>query len=288
MDLYINSANKTIISDPQFRTPISSISFKRGDSADILISFYDNSGSIETVSYNRGIQFGIKEANVFNGDYVVYTDDITPLSASNQYSVSPSFNTTELNAQLSSNEASVTLMLEITWTDDGGTSWSSTNTIPCIVYNDVIKDGEELPTSAYPPAEWFEAPTLVENVTISGSLSTGGGTPVTIPTLYRDGESGGKPFYNDNPGGVYDYALSWLSSPDNYWYLEDGYTGATWRSYADTSTADSLTLSGVTGTGTAFTTLHEVSTVPPFFRITSDYLYVNDGTNWRRVGLSAF
>jgi hypothetical protein len=178
MVIYIDKATKQFITDPTFKARIDSFSFKRGDKADVEVYFV-NGNSVEALnlSGSADVRFGIKASGKYDGEFLVYTEDYT---FQNQgYYLEPSFNTTVLNAYLSSGDsnenndvAELSTMLEITWSDSVGLSaWQSTPTVTAIIQNDVIKLDEGLPSSLPNPDDYLAENAVVFNQAQSLSAS---------------------------------------------------------------------------------------------------------------------
>lgn len=154
MKLYVDLESLQLIEAPGFRSPVTSLRFKRGDAAKLEVAFLADGltpvpiGNPATLE----IHFGAKASGAYGGDYLVHDPDWTmPATDATEpvYQCSPSFNTVELNAALlvgSSEEASVTLMGEISWSDGVGAP-TSTRTFQIVVENDVNRGAEISPTS---------------------------------------------------------------------------------------------------------------------------------------------
>ena len=160
MRIYISEDTNSIVADPNFLAPVSGLSFKRGDSAKIEIVFVTGNEA-NTPAPDRLVVFGIKESGKYDGDFLVTADDYTISGTS--YVLTPSFNTTDLNDALNSGDAndgndiaSLTAMLEITWSDDEGGNWQSTATITATISNDVIKGVESAPSELPTPIDWID------------------------------------------------------------------------------------------------------------------------------------
>lgn len=159
MKLYISTDTNTFITNPLFPAPISSVSFKRGDSATVELVFVTNNAEV-TATAGRQIQFGIKESGKYDGSYLVSQTSYTLSGTS--YVLKPSFNTVAINTLLGSGDAnttndiaSVSCMLEVTWSVDSGANWFSTNTIEAVINNDVNKGSEGTPLSNPTPEAWL-------------------------------------------------------------------------------------------------------------------------------------
>ena len=158
MRLYIDKRNNKLVDSDLAKYPISEVSFKRGDSSRIEIIFLDGNTALSATN-DKDLKFGIKPTGVYDGEFMVYESNYTCLSTA--YIMKPSFNTTALSAllhcdSLSTNDvASVNGMLEITWSENGGTEWFSTNTVTATIYNDVIKGGESGVLQSLTPEQWM-------------------------------------------------------------------------------------------------------------------------------------
>jgi len=157
--LYVDLETLQLIEGPGFRNPTSSLRFKRGDAAQIEVTFLAGGTTPVAIGdpLNLEIQFGIKPRNRYDIGYLVRSASwIMPTTEPPIYRCSPSFNTIELNSALGvgsatgSELAEITLMGEITWRE-GSAEPTSTRTFLVVVENDVNRGTEGVPTSAEPP-----------------------------------------------------------------------------------------------------------------------------------------
>jgi hypothetical protein len=152
MDLYWNLSSNRLVTGLQSAVPITAMEFKRRDGAEFRIHFL-RSGSQELVEMpsTLDIRFGLKEVGDFGGPVVVFADTFT--ESDGLWIANPSFNTTELDALFGSDpeEAAVQLIGELTFRNDVGEPWQSTQTFLVTVQNDVIRGDEGTPTDAAPP-----------------------------------------------------------------------------------------------------------------------------------------
>lgn len=169
MKLYVDLETLQLIEGPGFRSPVSSLRFKRGDSALLEVSFLANGSNPVTIGdpQTLEIQFGVKPRGRFDVGHIVHSAAwIMPSSgaATPSYSCSPSFNTVELDSALGVGSstgtelAEITLMGEITWREGSGQP-TSTRTFLVVVENDVNRGTEGVPVSAapaYPAAQSIE------------------------------------------------------------------------------------------------------------------------------------
>ena len=151
MKLYVDLETLQLIDAPGFRSPVTSLRFKRGDAATLEVAFLSSSASVRSRigdSDTLAMQFGIKAAADYAGGYLVHETEWTMPSdtdVSPVYVCSPSFNTTALNAAIgvggSTELAALEAMAEITWVDGSGKP-ASTRTFEIIIENDVNRGTE--------------------------------------------------------------------------------------------------------------------------------------------------
>lgn len=159
MKLYVDLDTSQFVADPLFKVPVESVSFKRGDAANVELSFVKGN-TLTGLESGATVAFGIKNSGDYDGDFLAYaaTDEFT--SVSHSYSIGPSFNTAALNEALGmdgtqgNDIASLNAMLEVTWSEASGV-WASSRTITATILNDVIKGGEGTPTSLPSPDDWL-------------------------------------------------------------------------------------------------------------------------------------
>jgi hypothetical protein len=158
--LYIDLETLDLIAGPGFRNPISSLRFKRGDSALLEVAFLTGGATATSIGDpdDMELQFGVKPRGRYDVAYLCHTADWTmpaPDAVSPVYQCSPSFNTVELDSALGVGSSTgtelseITLMGEITWREGAGQPTSS-RTFYVIVENDVNRGTEGIPTDADP------------------------------------------------------------------------------------------------------------------------------------------
>ena len=169
MKLYVDLDTFQLIEAPGFRNPVSSLRFKRGDSARLEVSFLDAGIRPTSIGDPQSleIQFGVKPRNRYDIGYLVHDAAWTmPATGSDApvYLCSPNFNTIELDSALGlgastgSELPEITLMGEITWRE-GQHPPTSTRTFLVVVENDVNRGTEGIPLSAQPA---YPGPTAIE------------------------------------------------------------------------------------------------------------------------------
>lgn len=213
--IFIDADNFNFISDPAFKSTTGSYTFKRGDRAPLYLNFVSGNTVLSAVP-GKTIKFGVKKLGEYDSTFVVstsaYTINTSPFTGLSSYLLQPSFNTVELNQLLSAfdndpgnDQASITLMGEITVSDDG-VNFDSTNTVNIVVNNDVIRNDESTPLINPSPVEW-----LCTNL---GSLSCG--IIMNNPVLDEGGPYnniaitgfGGSVYTNGEAGEIATYGIS--------------------------------------------------------------------------------
>ncbi len=161
MKLHVDLETLQLIQGPGQRSAVSSLRFKRGDSARLQVVFLEN-GVTPAIIGDPGtleIQIGIKPRNQFDRSYLVHSADWSMPSEGDDapaYECAISFNTLQLDSALNIGSASagelpeITLMGEITWREGTGEP-TSTRTFLVVVENDVNRGTEGVPVSAEPP-----------------------------------------------------------------------------------------------------------------------------------------
>jgi hypothetical protein len=160
MQLFINTANRQFVSDPAFQSRVARVDFKRGDAAQIDLVFVAGNAPVELAT-GALIRLGIKASGKYDGDFLVFENSYN--KSGTTYTIAPSFNTQELNDILASGDGNDSndvpfhdAMLEITWSEDNGTTWTSSETLLCRIINDVIKGEENAPTTLPNPEDWLD------------------------------------------------------------------------------------------------------------------------------------
>ena len=210
MRLYVDLETLQLIEGPGFRNPVNSLRFKRGDAAQLEVTFLANGTTPATIGdpATLELQFGIKPRGRYDVGYLVHESDWTlpaPEAESPSYLCSPSFNTNELDSAMQGGSATgserseSTLMGEITWREGAGEP-TSTRTFLVVVDNDVNRGTEGVPTDAEPA---YPLPAAIELVARKGvadgypSLDSGGARipvaqlPATAELTTRKGVANG-------------------------------------------------------------------------------------------------
>jgi hypothetical protein len=176
MKIYLDQDTNTFVSDPNFKANLTGITLKRGDAAAISFEFVSGNTTL-SASPTRLLQFGVKQNGDYDGDFIIFNDTFTIVGT--EYRMPVDTNTLAISALLPGDTASVTLWCEATWSDDAGSTWSSSNSIAMTINNDIIKGNEGISLSAWSsPALWLETsnPNYLAIGTTPGYLKTENGS----------------------------------------------------------------------------------------------------------------
>lgn len=83
------------------------------------------------------------------------------------------------------------------------------------------------------------APPFAAAITVTGTLTSDGTTPVVFPTLYYAGLSSGAPAYTDTGTQLTKQYVVWKNG--GMWYLFDIATDANWQSGVEALTPEAVT-----------------------------------------------
>jgi hypothetical protein len=188
--LHVDLETLQLIQGPGQRGAVSSLRFKRGDSAKLQIVFLENGITPVTIGNPAAleIQIGIKPRNQFDRSYLAHSADWSMPSGGDDapaYECALSFNTLQLNSALnvgsptSEELPEITLMGEITWREGAGEP-TSTRTFLVVVENDVNRGGEQ------PPAALTEDPSNGATLLSGNALPTTTGGTFALLSDIRD------------------------------------------------------------------------------------------------------
>lgn len=140
------------------------LTFKRGDSVRLNVVFLDSANQPITIPDGSVITMAVKPLNEYDSTilYAYQTVTVNGQAAADGYNLDFTLDGLDLydalrvNAPLEADVASVSGMLELTWTQDGGTTYASTqNEALFIVNNDVIRGNEATPINLPSPESWL-------------------------------------------------------------------------------------------------------------------------------------
>lgn len=144
MRVYINLDNRAFVVSPTLLQEVSTLYFTRRDVVPVEVQFVRGGTVVELGAGATG-QIGLKKtyAGSFLANDSGWTKSGTGTSTVYQFDLNLS--TTPLNAEFPlDTEDAITAKVEIEWSVDGTTS--STLPTSCVIYNDVIRGGESVPT----------------------------------------------------------------------------------------------------------------------------------------------
>ena len=144
MRVYVNLDSREFVVSPVLLQRVSTLSFTRRDVVPVQVQFVRGGTVVELAAGATGAM-GLKKT--FAGSFLANDAGFTKTGTGSTtvYQFDLNLNTTNLNAEFPlDTEESITAKVEIEWTEYGTTS--STLPTSAIVYNDVIRGGEGVPT----------------------------------------------------------------------------------------------------------------------------------------------
>jgi hypothetical protein len=144
MRVYVNLDSREFVVSPVLLQRVSTLSFTRRDVVPVQVQFVRGGTVVELAAGASGAM-GLKKT--FAGSFLANDAGFTKTGTGSTtvYQFDLNLNTTNLNAEFPlDTEESITAKVEIEWTESGTTS--STLPTSAIVYNDVIRGGEGVPT----------------------------------------------------------------------------------------------------------------------------------------------
>jgi hypothetical protein len=144
MKVYVNLDSREFVVSPVLLQRVSTLSFTRRDVVPVEVQFVRSGAVVELAAGATGAM-GLKKT--FAGSFLANDAGFTKTGTGSTtvYQFDLNLNTTNLNAEFPlDTEESITAKVEIEWTESGTTS--STLPTSAIVYNDVIRGGEGVPT----------------------------------------------------------------------------------------------------------------------------------------------
>lgn len=291
MKIFVNVESRQLQESVGVSRMVSTLAFKRGDGASVEIIFVRDGVQVELTSGSI-VTFGAKLSGKYDANALVLENGFTLTGSGTtaSYVGAPSFNTEDLDAALekdgddTNDVPYLDLMGEISWTDGPTGEPTSTDTFTVRVNNDVLR-GDEVG-----PIDITEGTPVNEKLTITGTLTSNGTTPVTFPFLYKSGTQSGKSKYQDSTG---QYISNWDGSQ---WTVGSNDTPeAYWTSSENVSTPDLVVTwtpaSPATGTPTVAKTA-ATSGRAGSMRFDEDFQYLacsfsSGSPFWKKIALSA-
>lgn len=160
MRLYIDLDLLRFVQSPGTRSAPSSFVLKRGDSTPITLQFC-RSGELVSLPPSASLEIGIKEKGDYGDEFLAHSATTqNPATANGPYEIVLSLNTDELwdvlrlDAPEGDELADLQANLEVTWSTDGGATWTSTPNHLITIQNDIVRGDEAVTDPAtpdYPP-----------------------------------------------------------------------------------------------------------------------------------------
>ena len=154
MQLFVDLSLSKIVTKPGFANSPQRIEVKRGDAGPLELLFARGTAAAELAAGSL-IRLALKEQGKYDSAPVMAAAAWTaPSEAGGAYTAFANFGTSELNGLLealdedeSNDRSFVDLMGEVSWSEDNGATWTTSNTVTWRVHNDIVREGEALPTS---------------------------------------------------------------------------------------------------------------------------------------------
>ncbi len=167
MVLYID-LDRQVFQSSQFVTSRpTNLKLKRGDSGIVRIQFLRN-GIEQELSAGAVVQLGIKEIEKYDTDFLALAPNFAePTAPETFYSAALNLNTASLMSALAvdlddeNDIESIEANLEVTWSEDGGSNWLSSESLVIKIANDVIRGDEGSPLELPGPDDYIAARALM-------------------------------------------------------------------------------------------------------------------------------
>lgn len=151
MDLYYDLATNRLTLQAGGSGTLRAMEQKRGDALPLVLRTYRGTAE-EALAGTVEIRFGLKQT--LDGELLALADEWT--EEDDVYSAVLDLNSAELLAALDDVDSQA-LLAEITISQDGGTTWVSSQTVTFTVRNDVLKDDDGTPTALPSASDWLSA-----------------------------------------------------------------------------------------------------------------------------------
>ena len=181
MKLYVDLETLQLIEAPGFRSPITSLRFKRGDAATLEVVFLLNGTTPAALTGTPAeMVFCVKKNLSAESPVLMLAHDWTLDEETLIWSSALASDTVAMT-NLLGNLAHIDLLGELSWTLTGGAN--TTQTVTVRVFNDIWKGTEDTPLVLPTPAEWLEA--RLETLGLLNLLEG----PAPVPSFLTDGFS---------------------------------------------------------------------------------------------------
>ena len=164
MNLYFDKSVGKLVERVGFSGERTKIGLKRGDAVPLRVEFCE--GAVSSSITGTQIVAIIKQTP--DGDPLAMVDDWT--ESDGVYSAQLSTNTTAIN-DLIAGADSIALLFELTYSEDAGLTWASSQTVPLVLSNDLYKGVEGTPLELDTPEPWLTARAVRHDA--AQSLTTG-------------------------------------------------------------------------------------------------------------------
>jgi hypothetical protein len=156
MRVYVSLDSREFVASPVLLQRVNTLFFVRRDNVPVEVQFVRGGTVVELGSGATG-RMGVKAT--YDGDLLAFDSNWTKsgAGATTIYTLDLNFNTTELDALFpEDDEDSVTAKVELEWTVGATVS----STLPCaaVIFNDVLRGGEVVPTVVAETSFLLESP----------------------------------------------------------------------------------------------------------------------------------
>ncbi len=153
MDYYINRKTNLFISAIGVSALVSAAAFKARDSVALDVWICDAATPVD-LAEGFSMVFAVKQTVAAAAPLLASAEVWTKI-ATGHYRSTLSLNTVPLNAALG-DLGSMAAVGELTWSEDGGVTWQSTNTLKVTINNDVYKGVEGTPLASPTAEAWLD------------------------------------------------------------------------------------------------------------------------------------
>lgn len=154
MDFYIDRKTNRFTAGIGITSVVSTASFKARDT--VVLDVWICNGAVPVdLSEGALLVFALKESVASAAPLLASAQTWVKIETGH-YRASLSLNTVALNLALG-DDAALAAFAELTWSEDVGLNWQSTNTLKAAIANDLYKGVEGVPLDEPAPDDWLEA-----------------------------------------------------------------------------------------------------------------------------------